>query len=398
MDKIDFSKQYNNSYITRFNKMKPLIMSNPIITEFGLPLRKLSDDILEECIVIAILVLNSKLKFSILQMNGKVNDKMNGKVNDKVNSNMNGNGSKSYAPDCQFWIEDSCGKVPLGFSPGFNKLSLLTTGTVLGFVGFKNEKNIFICTNIVFPKQIESPKVTVDNCHGKVLLMSNVMLNHSTFEKAKMAVDYFMEKVKDIVIFGNIYDDLDQRPDLSSFNTLFKETKLLNGKIILIPGDNDPTSSALPQLPLHLMLFDQKLENFLRNFTHPAQELICGRKVVCMNSQILKDLRKYAISTSGTPDCAFTSKSIGDLDILEELLKIRLIAPNCPDTLPSVPFSEIDPFFIDDCDYLICGGSSAFQMRQVNDVHAVCIPDFSKTSSAVLADFSTNVFTEVILN
>ncbi|ELA41906.1 uncharacterized protein VICG_01090 [Vittaforma corneae ATCC 50505] len=391
MGQADFSRQYNISYITRYNRMRELIMSNPSISEYSLPLKKLGDDIFEECIVIAILVLDSKLKFSILQMNDP--------------------NVESYVPNSQLYIEDFSGKLPIVFSQSFNKLSLLCTGTVLGFVGCKIETNVFVCTDVIFPKPVEVPanasirnstdaniksdgrpaKSTVEN----VLLMSNIVLNHSNFEKCKAMVDYFYKKVSSIVVFGDIYTESNREPDFSDFNNIFNELNDFKGQIVLVPGPNDPTTKMLPQNPLHQLFFDQRLSTCLRNLSHPAQETVCGKKVVFMNNQILNDLRKYTMNIVAGPQ---TPIVLGDADILEQLIRIRLIAPNCPDTVGSTPFFEHDPFLIDDCNYLVCGGCKEFQIKRVGKIVAVCIPDFSKSHSAVLADFSSDSFTEIVLD
>lgn len=384
MSQTDFSRQYNVSYITRYNRMKELIMSNPAASEYNLPLKKLGDDIFEECIVIAILVLDSKLKFSILQMNDP--------------------NVESYVPNSQLYIEDFSGKIPILFPQPFTKLSLLCTGAVLGFVGCKTEANVFICSDVVFPKPIEAPTGTSGKSFTNpsdtgptkqntenVLFMSNIVLNQSNFENCRAMVDYFSGKVCDIVICGNIYTESDQEPDFSDFNGVFDGLNNFTGRITLVPGHNDPTTKILPQAPLHQLFFSQALSKILRNLPQPAQETVCGKKVVLMNSQILKDLRKYIAKGTDT-------SAISDADILEDLAKIRLIAPNSPDTVGSIPFFEHDPFLIDDCNYLICGGCREFQTKKIRKIMIVCLPDFSKSHSAVLADFSNDSFTEVVLS
>lgn len=445
----EFTRQYNLSYTTRLGKVKELIMSNPAISEYNLPLRRLNESLMSECIVIAILVLDSKLKSSILQASGH-EDPKNGRED-----------PKSYIPGGTYNLEDNCGKIPILFSSSFNKLFLLSTGTVLGFVGRKNDKNTFICSDVIFPKPVmgclkdavqggmqATGKVqTTDKMQvmGKVqatggavkdvdsagtvsvpaagdatptaetasdaiaLLVSNPLLNCGGYTKFKILIDYFSRKVSTTVLIGDIYTDGRGKPDLEDFNSIFKGLPM--GKAILVPGPNDPTTSVLPQRPFHELLFDREIRSLI-NLPHPAQEVVCGKRVVLMNNSILRDLRKYIVDETnrgvvygempgGTnsgdvpngetiPDAAVT-----DADLLEQLLKIRLIAPNCPDTMAAMPLAEHDPFVIGDCDYLICGGCAKFETRRVNETEIVCVPSFSGTQSAVVGDFAAGKFTEV---
>lgn len=369
MPTTDFSKQYNQSYIVRFNRMKELIMSNPCISEYNLPIKKLGEDILDECIVIAILFLDSKMKFSILRMNDQKID--------------------NYTANSKLYIEDSTGKIPICFSKCKNKLLINSSGIILGFVGYKDVANTFICKNIIFPKPIEKIPDSSNKNDEKILFMSNITVNQSNYENNRLIIDYFYNKVNSIVICGNIYSDgSDIKQNVDDFNNLFVGINDFNTQIYLIPGPNDPTSHLLPQNPLHLMLFDQSLSNNLKSLPNPAIEKILGKKIMVINYEILKDLKKYSEN----------EQNICDLDILEELVNIRLVAPNCPDTLGSVPFYEDDPFIINDCNYLICSGCTEFKMKKLKNVVIVCLPDFSKTNSVILSDFSADEFTEVILN
>lgn len=364
-------------------------MSNPAISEYEYPLKTLGDELQEECIVIAILFVDSKSKFSVLKSN--IKEKLTDDTTDPTLEKTN------YLKNSEMYIEDCSGKVPISFTAGFNKLSIFCTGTVLGFIGSKNEKNIFICSDVVFPKPInqfedansqKSKMVKLQDApeSASIMFISNLLLNQSNFEKTKVLVDYFAEKTSKIVIFGDILVNSGSEYDFSDFNYIFSgvfkeaDTK----KVLLIPGPNDPTTKLLPQEPFHPLFFDRSLFNVLERLPHPASQVIFGKKFVFINQQIIKDLKRY---------CA---RNEDDLEILEQLVQIRQLAPNCPDTLGSVPFFGVDPFLLNDCDYLILGSCSKFQKKQFKSTQLVCIPDFASTKSAVILHDDTNEFVEVV--
>lgn len=407
----DFQKQYNISYITRYNRMKELILSNPIISEYGLPLHNLGGKIEEECIVIGILFLDSKLKYSILKMNGNDSALKSNEIKDSQ--------IESYLPGSQLYIEDSFGKIPLVFEKSFDKLKLFCTGIILGFVGKKDVHNVFQCKDVIFPKRIDTP---VDfNKNEKILFMSNILLNKEPnmnnielnkdlidspiskehpFPKeqssptetsisykiqCKLFLDYFIGKVSNIVIFGDIFTDEEADINVDDLNDLLKyNNKSTN--ICLVPGPNDPTNQNLPQDHFHSMLFDKKVLKFLKSFRQPGLAEIDGVKFVFINKQIIENLKRY-----------YNGVLESNLDLLEELVNIRLTAPNCPDTMNCTPFSGEDPFLIEECNFLILGGCSSFEIRKYKNITLVCLPDFSKTGSSILFDSNRQSFEEIFL-
>lgn len=361
---VDFTKQYNLSYITRFNTTRDLIVSNPVLNDYGLDVNNLSDDLTKECIVIAIFFVDSKSKPTILK------DK-------DLHANC-------YLDDSQFYIEDAYGRILLNFTNSFTKLSTFPSGMVLGFVGSKNDKNVFICSDVIFPKPItKSIQNSVNQLESKVLFLSNIVMNDQNYELVKMAIDYCSEFVNEIVIFGNIFTNKDLIPDLKDFNRIFENTKI---KVSLIPGRNDLTSKMIPMEPFHKMLFDSEILKNLNLLPQPANSTILNSKFVLMNDYIIEDIKKYS------------NESCDTLQVMEQLIKIRYLAPNSPDTISSVPFFESDPLIINDCDYFVIGGSSKFSFKLFNNVPLLTIPDFNMSHSAVILDISNNSTEEIIFN
>lgn len=353
VDKNQFNLQYNTSYITRYNQMKELILNNAALKEYELPVKKLSDLDENECITISILFLKSSLKPSILKPENK--------------------NSRFYLnEDSEFYLEDSTGRIRIIFDENFEKLNFFMTGLVLGFVGFKNSKNMFVCTDIIYPKSINSLSNEIS---GKsILFLSNININVSNFEKLKFILNYYSGNVSDVVIFGPIAKNLDD------FDVILND---INIRVHLVPGYGDYTSCLLPQEPFNNMLFNNGNINRL---TNPGEAFINGKLFRFVNNQIIKEGLRYS-----------DGKNMNEHSLIKQLVKCRLFAPFCPDTLGSIPFVGNDPFIINDCDYLVFGGTKENFIFQDN-VNVLAIKDFMIDDSCLLLDLEKNEINEIRLN
>lgn len=354
-------------------------MSNPAIDEYSLPVKRLSDVAFDECISIAILFLNSTAKYSILRQNDSTSIET------------------YFNEGSQLFLEDSSGIVEVTFKSGLlNKLKFFSSGIVLGFVGCKNEKNQFECNDLIFPKPLQclaaSQLSSVATESQRVLFLSNVCINKGNYEKMRFLMMFYSDRVDEIVIFGDLFGDDYSTLDFEDFSSLVSGVKCM---VRIVPGKNDPTSKMLPQQPLPRMLFSHELGN-IKFLPQPCETRILDRSFVMINKAILEDLMKYRPPehvighASAHEDGVFSP-----VNLLEQLLKIRHMAPSCPDTLSCVPFDGNDPFIINKCDYLIAAGTSSFAHRVYKGVTLVCIKDFQINSSGVLIDVGTNTLTEV---
>ena len=99
------------------------------------------------------------------------------------------------------------------------------------------------------------------------------------------------------------------------------------------------------------------------------------------------------------------------LEVLEQCLRYRHMAPTCPDTLTCFPFNQSDPFVLEETPQVFFAGNQAsfqtkvvygisfpfrFNLRNLfwdlgHDITArlICVPDFSLTSQAVLVSLSS---------
>lgn len=377
--KIDFSIQYNQSYLTRYNQMKKLIVASPIFKDYDLPVRKLSElPINTESIVIAILFVESNMKYSILKP----------EENKQTNTYFN--------EDSKLLLEDGSGKVHLVFKKTFGKLDFYCSGLVLGFVGKLSDQGIFECSDVIFPDSLKSkqntdlPASSEKQKSNKILIMSNICVNQNNFEKIKLFLNFYTNNVQEVIILGNIFSNEPEDFDFHYFNQLFIDQAC---KVTIVPGINDPTCRAYPQAPFHKMLFDSRISN-VSFVSNPWQGVLLNRNFVFLNHQIISDILKYDSifydNVSNLQDAIHD-----DMDVIKQIAKTRYITPSCPDTLPSLPYLDQDPFLIDKCDFIIAGGSRESGIFEQNGVFCICVEDFSQSSGCVLLDLDRSVFENV---
>ena len=128
-----------------------------------------------------------------------------------------------------------------------------------------------------------------------------------------------------------------------------------------LPGARDPTSFALPQQPLHpLLLPEANRYSTFTSLTNPAESTVGGRSLLAHAGQPVTDFLRSASYEQGGAERVMgdgakcTQRHVdGDADdaflaCLEDTLWWRHAAPTAPDTLPSYPFKDGDPFVMED--------------------------------------------------
>lgn len=325
--------------------MQELLNQNPTLPE--IPIKTLNNIDNQRCLVYAVLFAQSNLKDSILKGN---------------------KASELYLDEnTVFYLEDKTGRIPIVFSENFDKLDYKATGLVLGFIGYKTDKNSFACEDIVFPCVLNATTSHSLPEH-KILFITIPLINNSNFYKLKIIMDLYSEKIKDIVIFGTLFDS---DVDLSLFK-VFEDIKL---NIIIVPGPNDPTTEFLPQEPLHPMLLGNSSN--IVYMTNPGNIRIGDKNYKLINSQVLKEYFKYG-------------KNDDEYSVMKQIVKTRVLAPFCPDTLDTVPYCTVDPFILDDCEGLIFGGCSETFATQFEGTKIVSLERYSSDGNCIILDINSN--------
>lgn len=169
--------------------------------------------------------------------------------------------------------------------------------------------------------------------------------------------------------------------------------------ITLLPGAQDPTSTTLPQQPIHAAMFPHT-----RNYmTAPATNGAAGGEVGWFDSQTNPaefDLAGFRfLGTGGQPVDDVYKYIAGEerLEMMEAMLRWRLSAPTAPDTLPCYPFQEGDQFVIKECPHVFfVGNQPKFETTVIEgpvgqEVRIVAVPRFKGTGECVVMDLETLV-------
>lgn len=148
----------------------------------------------------------------------------------------------------------------------------------------------------------------------------------------------------------------------------------------IMPGPNDPANFSLPQQSLHSCLFPgASIYNTFYAATNPHCFELDGVRFLGTSGQNIDDLNKYSYADD-------------QVDFMERTLKWRHIAPTAPDTLGCYPYTDKDPFIIDECPHVyFCGNQQNFMSRILKGedgqlVRLVSVPHFYDTGIAVLVN------------
>eukprot|EP00435_Cladocopium_sp_Y103_P058160 s489_g20.t1 len=145
----------------------------------------------------------------------------------------------------------------------------------------------------------------------------------------------------------------------------------------VMPGFGEPSNASLPQLQFHSSLFQFQSSNF-NTVGNPCGFKLGPMDILGHSGQPIKDLLRCA--------------RLEPLEALEMCLKARHIAPTAPDTLPTQPFEEADPFVMDAVPHLLfSGGHSKAEKKwcdagEQRGTQCICVPAFAKHAAVVLVN------------
>jgi DNA polymerase delta subunit 2 len=177
----------------------------------------------------------------------------------------------------------------------------------------------------------------------------------------------------------------DQRDALKQADGFFARLAALVS-IEVLPGRDDPTNLSLPQLPLHPHLFPRVREQSgtFKSVSNPYSCELDGASFLGHSGQPVEDLLRCTDITE-------------PLDALSLCLDGRHLAPTAPDTLPTQPFTEADPFIIDAPPRVLFSGGHARVGHRWRDGDArsaddgagtmcICVPAFHRQRSIVFVN------------
>uniref|UniRef100_A0A7S3QFL3 DNA polymerase alpha/delta/epsilon subunit B domain-containing protein n=1 Tax=Chaetoceros debilis TaxID=122233 RepID=A0A7S3QFL3_9STRA len=196
-----------------------------------------------------------------------------------------------------------------------------------------------------------------------------------------------------------------------------------------IPGLHDPTNANWPQKPLHACLLPNAtcFVNMLTRCTNPYDAIIGGKEFIGSDGMNIADLKRYvskqndSISTALDEDIdeddvdengnivvpsAPLNKSSGgnalrsftSVEALELALKFNHIAPTGPDSLPTFPFKDNDPFVFETTPHVFFAGNcNEYESKIVEQKNSdeskktllLCVPSFALTGQAVMINLKS---------
>jgi DNA polymerase delta subunit 2 len=195
---------------------------------------------------------------------------------------------------------------------------------------------------------------------------------------------------------------------------------LVSCPIDIMPGSTDPANLSLPQQPLHPCLFSHSSRfNTFSRVTNPYEASLDGVVFLGHSGQPVSDIARQTMDSVTELDPAVIMGGEGEekgqaenkdkehathhrpcIDILSDTLQWGHLCPTAPDTLPCYPFTDRDPFVIEQDslpDVLFAGNQPEFSTATVVSMvgergqkvtRLVCVPSFAHTGMAVLVDLS----------
>ncbi|GAB0092826.1 DNA polymerase delta subunit 2 [Sergentomyia squamirostris] len=400
--KHDYNRQFHNLYVARCEAMIPLLQEKAN-RKWGsqYPIRKiqdLSEDNPEKCVVIGTVFKQQVLKPSVLK-------ELNGQWNIMPQPI-----APSFTDDSDYvMLEDELQRVRL-----FGNIVPhdLVTGVMCAALGHILEQGRFNVDEIIFHEcGPQKPLISLDISPHIVLMsglnMSNaddIQLNFEMFQQwiyGNLSTgdkeEFDVSSIVRVILAGNSVkteenrvETLDLEPqatseEINGIKHLDEFVAALGEsvEVDIMPGEYDPTSSLLPQPPMHMLLLPQSGQlKSCQCVTNPYACEISGRLILGMSGQNINDILRY----SKIPDA---------LSALKATFRWGHMAPTCPDTQFGYPLRDKDPFVIDECPHIYFAGncseyhSELMKDAQGREIRLICVPQFFETKSIVIVNLST---------
>ncbi|XP_060208323.1 DNA polymerase delta small subunit [Lycium barbarum] len=388
-------QQYSQIYFARLHLMRTLLYSLipnwkphlPVCTVLRLEEGK-------ECIIVGTLYKHMKLKPSILDEYSK----------ERSASPLVQRHNFTH-PDDSLVLEDESGRVKL--SGSLLLPSTYVTGNIIALHGKETSAGDFLIEDILeagLPQQIERPIQLGEDKY--VVFISGLSVGRSSSNplQFQLFVDHITGHLGDekeqniaaqivqVVIAGNSVEvphgllngqNLGSKDQSRLFEPI-KELDILLTQIAasipldIMPGSRDPANFALPQQPLHRILFPgSSAYNTFRSCTNPHCFELDNIRFLGTSGQNIDDLGKY-------------SEANNNIEFMERTLKWRHLAPTAPNTLGCYPFTDRDPFYVETCPHVyFVGNQNKYESRLIKGsegqmVRLICIPRFADTGVAVV--------------
>uniref|UniRef100_A0A3P8PKS4 DNA polymerase delta subunit 2 n=1 Tax=Astatotilapia calliptera TaxID=8154 RepID=A0A3P8PKS4_ASTCA len=400
-----FSRQYAHIYAARLMQMRPLL-SERAQQKWGsdVVIKKLCDlETAEQCCIVGTLFKRMDLQPSILK-----------EISEEHNLLPQPPRAKYIHESDELILEDELQRIKLEGEIDKDKC---VTGSVIAVYGAERNDGKFtvedFCTADL-PLQKARPALDSDrfvllasglglgSTHADSMLGLQLLVDMVTGQLGDLGEQSGAATISRVLLAGNLLSQNTQDKDASTkAKYLTKKTqagsvdaiRLLDELLLqlvasvpvdVMPGQYDPTNYTLPQQPLHRCMFPlSSVYPTLQLASNPYHASIDGVRFLGTSGQNVCDIQRYSSRDS-------------HLEILEETLRLRHLAPTAPDTLGCYPFYQKDPFILEECPHVYFSGNCMpFACKQKKlcpdgqEVLLVTVPEFSSTQMACLVNLRT---------
>ncbi|OAJ44452.1 hypothetical protein BDEG_27677 [Batrachochytrium dendrobatidis JEL423] len=313
-------------------------------------------------------------------------------------------------------LEDESGRIVL--TGDIIKTTVFMTGVIAALLGSENQEGEFQVLDVCYAAFDPQPPlpISTDSDHPWIALVSGLnfegdgqydmryelLRDFLTGESGTFQDQLKISHISRLVICGNTMAQLHvsaetlqkaklkfHGPDPNEYNEWVVDTvdQFLvsvgqSMPVDVVPGATDPTTSFLPQQPIHSSIFHSACNlTSLSMVTNPYTATVGGTR------QSLDDMYKMTNVAEG-------------VDLASEVLKWGHVAPTAPDTLPCYPFSQNDPMVITVRPHLyIIGNQTKFDTKVIElcgdgeptleTTRVILVPSFSNTGTVVLVNLAT---------
>lgn len=395
-----FAPQYSHIYFCRLTELRP-ILEKSVRKQFGAASESLryaerivniSAEKKTETVIIGVVFRQTKAKPSILSLYDQPSHDLIPPPPSRATS--------PYAnSDETVFLEDENARCTLDVSRLTQPLpDAFATGFVIAVKGFEDtESGAFAVSSYAVMGPAPQPSLSALQNDIHLCIVSSLSLSTPSlgpelfleFLKGNTGDDEeesFAAKVVQVIIAGNLIPSSKScTPSHKALGLGEKEKaaaaivdvdRYLSSlsstvPVSVMPGENDPANSMLPQQPLHRCLLPSSSRNSnMVRVSNPCAFELGGRHVLATSGQNVDDVALYertgkieqelhqdlkkADEGSGS---SFKPNGQRSLDILETMLNSRHIAPTCPDTLSCYPYCERDPFIVESSPHIMFAGN-----------------------------------------
>lgn len=325
----------------------------------------------------------------------------------------------------QIMLEDESGRVILDGEVLADMV--LVTGTVVGVLGMELQPGVFEVVDVVFPEIAPQVARAPGRGTNKIALVSGLGIDPENFNLMNLellkefltgelgdgATRFQASRIGRLIVAGDSVvvsqQEKETTRDKKSFANFNVEAVtalddwlydiLCTLPVDLMAGESDPCEVSLPQQPLHKAFFP-KCRNYLKTDffstkTNPSWFDCDGVRLLGTSGQNINDMWKYIVPNMSQEEETKTEQEESRMKLIETTLFAQNIIPTAPDTLWCYPYTDKDPFCLEETPHVyFIGNQPKFEFKKVRlsqdvEVAVIALPRFDVSGEIVVLDLDT---------